>query len=135
MRGGLRFSKVEAGTLRGAFGDTPWLENLCANKDPPDTLRAFDALMGTDSASRANTPIEALRSWVSAAAPPLVYDAARVREERRPGIQRRNGLAAMWHAKADERNAMRPYLGPPNFYRLRLETEAKLRRHYSAGAL
>ena len=85
MRGDLQLMKVDSGTLRGTFGDAPWLEPTQCPKRPADTLRAFDALLGADAAAisyeGSYAPSEEMRAWVSLVAPPLVYDAARARAE------------------------------------------------------
>ena len=122
MRGSFQDPTTSAGVI-----ESPFVANY--SRSPSTTMEAFDALMGPDEARRTNTPMEQMRAWVSAAAPPLVYDVARARHEKQPTIQRRDQLAARYRAKAEERARSQPP-PPMTFYQQNELTKAKLAAFY-----
>ena len=94
---------------------------------PSSTQLRFDALLGEEALHSSKSPpaLDQMRSWVNAAAPPLVYDGARARHERQSKLAWRDELAAKWHAKAIALEAEKPP-PPPSHRMLREQTLAKL---------
>ena len=99
--GGMDEHVVDQGLLRNVY--STGLEH-----SPSSTQVCFDALLGAEALNGEAVGVENMRAWVSAAAPPLVYDAARARHEQQPRLDLRDELAARWRAKAEERALERP---------------------------
>lgn len=114
------------GQLRGVYGGAPWLEGSVLSRRPSSTQLCFEALLGLDERT-ASTSVAQMRAWVSAGAPPLVYDAARARHEQQQKVQWRDHLAARWRAKAQERERDAPK-PPPSFRVQREITAAKVEK-------
>ena len=131
FRGDLEYTRIESGTLRGIYSGAPWLENASYEQaaQPKAMRRSFDALMGSMERPKSQRA-EEMRAWVSSAAPPLVYEAARARHEREPALWRRDELAARWRIKAAERDLDKPRM--LTFREQRQMTEAKLRESFGS---
>ena len=78
--------------------------------------------MGT--MDRPQRSVEEMRAWVSSAAPPLVYEAARAHHQREPALVRRDEMATRWRLKSAERDLAKPRR--MTFREMREETNARL---------
>ena len=116
-RGEPQMQQIDQGQLHSTYsGDL--------SSGPSSTQLCFDALLGAEALA-SDASIDQMRAWVSAAAPPLVYDAARARHERIPKLAARDELATRSRFKAAERAAEAP--PPPlSFRSLRAVADAKL---------
>ena len=75
-------------------------------------------------------PMEQMRAWVNAAAPPLVYDAARARHQQMPVTQWRDELAARYRARPKD-DSLKP-IGPPNHRKMKERLEREIADAWAA---
>ena len=108
-RGDISDEVVAQGQLQGLYTACPWFDRTGVPRGPSSTQCCFEALMGMDA--NEDLTVEQMRAWVSAAAPPLVYDGARARHEKAPQLHVRDQLAARFRAKAEQRELEKP--APP----------------------
>ena len=129
------------GTLKGLAGGCPWMESARMFHVQSQTIKLFDALINkqpveTDDPEELlksmidRPPMEQMRAWVNAAAPPLVYDAARARHQQMPVTQWRDELAARYRARPKD-DSLKP-IGPPNHRKMKERLEREIADAWAA---